>query len=289
MKSRWFAVQIFGVLAAFVWWLIFPNAAPALEIHRAAKRGDLAAVQNLLEKNPKLVKAKDIQGATALHKAVEEGHLELAVYLLAHGARVNARALSDGTPLHVAPNAQLAQLLLDHGASLTLKDKKVGDTALHSAAWRGHPEVCAFLLEKGLEVNVKNRLGYTPLHSAAAFGRIETAAILVANGADLNARNHDGWTPLHLAAGLGQKEMTAWLMDHGADPNRKDKFYGATPLHWAAGLGRKEMVEILVGKGAAVNVRNREGQTPLQLALDIRRFDIADFLRQHGAEEPSSP
>jgi len=272
---------VLGLVSA----LVLSGPALALEVHRAAKRGDLAEVKALLEKNPKQVNAPDIQGATPLHKAAGEGHLEVCEYLLAHGAKVNAQALVDGTPLHVAKDRAVAELLLAHGADLRAKEIKVGDSPLHSAAWRGHPDVAELLIARGVDVNVLNRMAYTPLHSAAAFGNTEVAKLLIAKGADKNARNQDGWTPLHLAVGLGHQDTAALLLDLGADPNLRDAFFQATPLHWAAGLGRKEMVALLLDKGADPNLRNRDGKTPLSLSLDIRRDDIAQLLRQHGATE----
>ena len=46
------------------------------------------------------------------------GHLELARYLLAHGADPQIRDGDDDTPLHVCETVECAELLLAAGAAL---------------------------------------------------------------------------------------------------------------------------------------------------------------------------
>ena len=59
--------------------------------------------------------------------------------------------------------------------------------------------------------------------------------------------------------------------------DRKDNF-GAAALHWAAGFGRLEVVEYLVKTGANVNITNREGETPLDNALEPLNEEGAEFM-----------
>ena len=83
------------------------------------------------------------------------------------------RALTDG----VDPNAQ---------------DPQSGSTMLSIASLMGHTEVVALLLERGAEVNAKNRDGGTALHAAAFLGRAETVKLLLEKGADTTLRNNMG-------------------------------------------------------------------------------------------------
>ena len=48
------------------------------------------------------------------------------------------------TPLHIADNAMIAQLLLNKGASTSTKDKK-GNTPLHLAASKDNSEIVTLL------------------------------------------------------------------------------------------------------------------------------------------------
>jgi ankyrin repeat protein len=55
-----------------------------------------------------------------------------------------------------------------------------------------------------------------------------------------------------------------------------------TPLHGAAGFGQAQMVAWLLEHGADVNALNYSDKTPLALALETGREDIANLLRRHG-------
>ena len=46
---------------------------------------------------------------------------------------------------------------------------------LHHAAWNGHKVVCAFLIEKGATVDMKENFGSTPLYMAATKGHVESS------------------------------------------------------------------------------------------------------------------
>ncbi len=65
-----------------------------------------------------------------------------------------------------------------------------GDSALHTAVWRGHAACVALLLERGAAHSGGNAWGGTPLHLAAAqCGATGTLAALLARGADVGARD----------------------------------------------------------------------------------------------------
>ncbi len=59
-------------------------------IFAAVTRGDTEAVRTMIARDPSLVNARDAEGATPLHLAAVEGHCEIALLLIEHGAHVNA-------------------------------------------------------------------------------------------------------------------------------------------------------------------------------------------------------
>ncbi|MFL5804207.1 MAG: ankyrin repeat domain-containing protein [Roseiflexaceae bacterium] len=96
-------------------------------------------------------------GGTALIPAAERGHVAVVGELLAHSdvnvnhvnnlgwtALLEAIVLSDGGPKH----QQIVQLLLDHGADVTIADKE-GVTPLQHARTCGYAEIEGMLVRAG--------------------------------------------------------------------------------------------------------------------------------------------
>ena len=88
---------------------------------------------------------------------------------------------------------------LDDGAKLNALDAQFGITPLGWAALNGKTEAAKLLIEKGADVNARNRDGASPLHAAAFLGYPEMAKLLIEKGADINAQNHEGSTPIATA------------------------------------------------------------------------------------------
>jgi ankyrin repeat protein len=65
-------------------------------------------------------------------------------------------------------------------------------------------------------VNAKDKYGDTPLHLAIEKGHPEFTKLLISHGADVNAKDGDGCTPLHLAVEKGHSEVAKLLRQYGA-------------------------------------------------------------------------
>ena len=162
---------------------IHATAQPA-ELMLAARAGDLEQVKELLasgaEPDPKGI-------ATPLYFAAQGGHFEIAKLLLESGADPNAES--------------------DWGTSLQI------------AARRKHIDVATILLQHGADPNSKGGdLDNTPLHDAAAVGATEIGRLLIDRGANVNARNKEFEPPVHLAVLRGKLEIAELLGKAGAGP-----------------------------------------------------------------------
>jgi uncharacterized protein len=100
-----------------------------------------------------------------------------------------------------------------------------GFTALHLAAFFGHPEAVRLLLDRGADPNAvatSEQIGpVQPLHSAAAAGGLDSVRLLLEHGADVDARQGGGFTALHAAAASGDTELARLLLAGGADAAAK--------------------------------------------------------------------
>jgi len=222
VSARKFAVFP-GVLAG----LALAVAQPALtqsSLHEAARAGNLAEVQQLLDAGAR-VDLKGHNGMTALHFAVVDP--TPMTTMMRSSGEVDAEAESD----HTAQRLAVIQLLLDAGATAYSKNED-GLTPLHLAA--GHhedPEILETLLMAGVFADARAENDATPLHFAGAFnGNPEVAQVLLDFGAEVDAVDIGGVTPLHLAARFNRHALVAQvLLDAGADVNAKDR-KGLTPL-----------------------------------------------------------
>jgi len=150
------------------------------------------------------------------------------------------------------------------------------DQKLFEAVEKGHAKRVKELLAKGARVNSRNEFGDTPLHVCQSRG---VAELLLAARADIHAKNREfGMTPLFNAP----LDIGELLIARGADINVRAK-EGLTPLAWAAYGESLKRMEFLIAKGADVNAGEGVSKTPLHIAVNWGRVPVAAFLLSKGA------
>lgn len=118
------------------------------------------------------------------------------------------------------------------------------------AALKGRTEVVALLIERGGDIEIRNKGGLTALHAAAYGGNLETVKLLVAKGAAVNdVANFYKMSPLHAAAEEGHAEIVAFLLTNKADIEAKER-NGYTPLTQAGWRSHWPAAELLLKAGA---------------------------------------
>jgi len=155
------------------------------------------------------------QERTSLHGASESGHENVSRVLLNHGASVDAEGVYKWTPLHLASragNSDIAKLLLHHGANVDARND-LGWTPLHMASQMGNLGVVKLLLTlpNPAAVNAQKADGETALHLAAYYGHPEVARTLLYKGASLDIRNKAGKESLDLARLKGHQKVEELL------------------------------------------------------------------------------
>jgi ankyrin repeat protein len=107
---------------------------------------------------------------------------------------------------------------------------------------------------------------------------------LVRAGAPLNELDDNGYPPLIIAL-LEEKNKDAarLLIDNNADVNLKSKD-GMTPLYAAVNKRNKELVALLIDKGARIDEPSLNGQTPLTWAVQIGSKELVRLLLEKGAD-----
>jgi ankyrin repeat protein len=222
-------------------------------------------------------------GTSALVLAVENGHFELASFLLNAGADPNA-AEQGWTALHAITwvrksgggDNNPAPIGSGNMTSLELVKKLVAK----------HADINARMAKKvNVGLTSLNTKDATPFFLAARTSDAELMRALAALGANPMLNNSDNSTPLMAAAGLGTRspgedagtptevvEAMKVAIDLGNDPNAVDN-NGETAMHGAAYKNYPEAVLFLASHGADIHVWNRpnkHGWTPLVIAEGYR-------------------
>lgn len=128
----------------------------------ASINGDLPLVKTLVLKNKAQL---DHISWTPLHYACSKGHLDIAQFLIANGAKVDSLSLGGTTPLMMAVqsgNELLVKLLLDKGANLQLRNSE-SITAIDIADIYGKPEISEGLRSRWLKLYMQPYLSTSKL------------------------------------------------------------------------------------------------------------------------------
>jgi len=125
------------------------------------------------------------------------------------------------------------------------------------------------LLSFGADPNIPDVHGRTCLHNVVRYGCIQKAARLLDGGAETDVADQMGWYPLHYAV---QEEDLFFLLDllvqRGANCNVSNK-EGVTPLMMAIYKVSLQFANLLLSNGAEVNARDHQNKTALHRMLDL--------------------
>src|ERR1043166_9055175 len=130
-----------------------------------------------------------------------------------------------------------------------------GETPLLLAARYDHAQAARALLERGADVNARDKRGFTPLMRAVLNGSMGTVQTITEVKPDLNAPTTDPGPHTSRPAALtharakDRKDVLDMLLDAGADINESDVVVGPA-LTWAADYDREEVVADLLERGA---------------------------------------
>jgi prepilin-type N-terminal cleavage/methylation domain-containing protein len=243
--------------------------------------GEIDKVRTVLGEDTKLLNAKTWKGWISLHGASMIGNKEMAEFLIANGADVDARNKGGLSPLHCTAGCGYVYFdgfPGDYKVPFDVRLEK-GMRYLDCADEAGYIELAKFLISKGAEVRAKDINGEFPLYIATQGGSLLMVQLLLDEGADVTATTKNGETCLYIAAKKGSMEMAELFISKGADANAGTKHGG--PLSAAASSGIVELCKLLVSNGASVKAIDYFGGTALHSAQNRA---VAEYLISEGAD-----
>lgn len=138
-------------------------------------------------------------------------------------------------------------------------------------------KVKQMIADKPAVINSQDEYGFSALHNVMSEEQFEIVAYLIKNGANVNIQNDQGISPLHLA---GYPKNVELLLNAGAEIDIID-FQGNTPLHSIASETDEyiDVVEYLISRNANRNLKNKAGQTPLNIAIEAGNEAMINVLK----------
>lgn len=188
-------------------------------------------------------------------------------------------------------NAAAAQLLIDAGANMYAQDKK-GETIFKLGTKNGtlfYEELIRPILyanlraEKGILPAAQHLPKY--LHKAVKDQDTELVERLVNKQIDINIKNKRGWTPLLQACIQGNDKIMRLLLEAKAN-TELSSLNGNTPLLLAVKQGSVARTRLLLAYGASLDTSDKLGQTPLSVAEESSLACFKVLKAALGAPEP---
>jgi uncharacterized protein len=255
----------------------------------AARDGRLDIAQQLVRAGAK-VDESEANGITPLVMAITNNQIDMARFLLDRGADVNAIDWYGRAPLWSAvemrnldfesETEQTVDNGIDRPKVLGLIEALLERGAAPDARIKEVPPVRRFKMPLGSLAWV-DFTGQTPFLLAALSGDVTLMRLLLKHGADPNIPTFGGTTALMAAAGVNWVvkqtfteppetvlEAVKLCLELGSDVNAANAM-GLTAVHGAANRGSDDIIQFLVTKGARLDVKDKEGRTPLVWAEGV--------------------
>jgi ankyrin repeat protein len=253
----------------------------------AVEKNNSELVQRLLAvPNIALNAQNPIDGTNSLMYAAAHGRLQILRQLIQAGADLNFTSNQGDTALLKAVKnnqAESVQILVDAGADLNRLDLDE-NTALIIASKNNDKKALEILIPVA-QTNIKNIKDFSALHYLVANGNIQAVRALLNRGAEvvqsINEYDGDHNNPLITAVFKNDMPMVAELIASQARFDVTDK-EGNTPLMIAIQKNYPEMIQRLIQRGALTN--NKQDASMVSAARQ-NNLALVPKLIQSGANK----
>jgi ankyrin repeat protein len=254
-----------------------PDKLGFLPIHYAAMEGNVKTLEQIYNKNSRVVDAKSNSGISPLMSAIQYCHVRAVDFLLQAGASLNSTSLSNFTPLHCALSVgdeTVIFCLLNHGNEISKcinTCTEDGVSPLMLGCYLDSPKIITALLDLGADPLHEAKNGTNALSITAQRGCVENFKLLFRKS-KLNRET------IASAFQSGNIEVIKLLSNHHSFHSYRDSSKN-TPLMIAikqADIKAAFYILSMIGNSRDLTDTNDLGESALEIALMGRFFDLAD-------------
>ncbi|XP_065346711.1 uncharacterized protein LOC135943972 [Cloeon dipterum] len=127
------------------------------------------------------------------------------------------------------------------------------------------------------------------LFTACRYGSVKCVRVLLKHGAQEAIYGITRYDPLNVATEFGHLDMVKFLMEEKPSVFKRDETTLVldglrdiwNPFQYAVMYGRKEIAKFLLSKcPALIDIRTKDGKTPMHLAVLLRKWEVLEWLAQ---------
>mmetsp|Transcript_10315 Transcript_10315/g.15086 ORF Transcript_10315/g.15086 Transcript_10315/m.15086 type:complete len:451 (+) Transcript_10315:18-1370(+) len=255
----------------------------------AVIKGDKISFNKLFDNSKESV-IQDKEGNSLIHLASVNGQLELLKVLLESKANIMIKNKNEDIPIHLAAskgNSKIVSCLLDHQIETLEARNKYGETPLLVAVVHGNVDVVHCLIEYNSNIKKRDTKGNNVFHLACSYGHLELVDFFAERNKNL-MKVQNSWedTPFLSAIENNQEKIVKRMLELGYKLNKTDK---QKAVHVGAVKGNLQILEMLIGLGLNLELKNRKGDTPLNVACFFGKTDIVRRLIDQGVSTALQP
>lgn len=156
------------------------------------------------------------------------------------------------------------------------------ESPLTEAINAGKPDMVAALLALGAKANLK--IGYretTAMGAAVKKGNADIMRLLLDAGGNAEAKTETGLSLFTYAVAARNDALADMILAAGAKPDTGAEGGSWTPLFYAARNNDEKRVRQLLALGARTHLRDREGNSVLDVAETREHFALRDIIQTH--------
>ncbi|ORX44721.1 ankyrin [Piromyces finnis] len=261
-------------------------------LYYAIFRNDTDTIKDLINLGAD-INFKDKFGNSATHIAIFKRNQNILRILLNNSnLLLNVPNNKGETPIFTIiniPNYSIDEKLIiidsliKRGTDINFEDND-GYTPLICAIQTGSLPIIELLIENGANVNhiIKNK-NKSVLTFAIELSELEIVKHLVNCGADVNFKNESGVSILGEAIDNLKWEIFKFLVNFNANNCMSGDIYEKDIVEKVIANNKLDILKFLVINNLNINMKDKEGNTPLAYAIKAQNSDIVKYLIENGA------